>query len=308
MQRSLIAAVLLCTAVAPLRAQLAVTSRIQVEDTSRQEAKSRFANRYNTELMGLETRITKDAFNVKTFVRDGAVRVEGFGPLVGLTDHVVLLVRDGKYFWLDPDGQVFFEELTLPAGLLLQWLGASSNVESKADGTDKLLGRDTAISRTEITVKDLPANPMGASESAMASWPITRPTPEPPYYPRLPVDQPPALVALGQEATGRDYERAGATVRDRRIIVRTWTTKEFGGAGTLAAGAGVTATLDRMFNLKPDGLPLRQLVQATSSNGNGQRWETVVTSISTHTLPASAFEVPPSYAKVQKPVTLIWAR
>src|SRR5690349_11900073 len=103
--RSVLVGILAVAYSMPAAAQLAVTAQVQVEGTAKRDAhKVAFSDFYTRWLMGVETRRTKQVLEVKTYVLDGVVRVEGLAPLRGWPDHLVLISRggDGKDVWLDP--------------------------------------------------------------------------------------------------------------------------------------------------------------------------------------------------------------
>jgi hypothetical protein len=297
---------------APLQAQLAVTARVQVENNKTDRA-SGFptVQVYTTFLMALDSRAASQVLEVKSYVRDGVVRVEGLAPLMGWPPHLVLLVlADGDQVWLDAVKRTYHAAATMPA------IPLTPKVQSKADGKANLLGRTAPATRTDIDVtipEQMPQPGISWHEyllrQAFAERPVVttaKPGTSASNQTVQTVD--PAQVALSeQEAWARDYD-ASAQPRSNersRISVRTWTTSEFGDEGLLVAKTGVTAALDRNLRLAPAGMTLRQVVTA-SSGRQIQHWETTVTSIGTHALPAEAFQVPATFSRGELLRTLGW--
>src|SRR6186713_2688887 len=101
MRRSIsIVALLLIVGVAPIHAQLAITSRITAESTSSPKPRMPLPDILPMILLGVEARFTKLTVEVRTYVGADSVRVEGMGPLIGYSADGVLIVKaDGSATW-----------------------------------------------------------------------------------------------------------------------------------------------------------------------------------------------------------------
>jgi hypothetical protein len=297
MRRSIsIVALLLIVGVAPIHAQLAITSRITAESTSSPKPRTPLPDILPMILLGVEARFTKLTVEVRTYVGADSVRVEGMGPLIGYAADAVLIVRaDGTGTWFDPVARTYFVAAPLPDGLALKALSLTKGIKTKPEGEETLLGRRAAGTRTEIAIK-LPEDPetYRTYHDSMLGRPVN-------LDDTSRVKSGSGLPGSSIPATMDAWLRLSVLPRDLKIVVRTWETTEFGADGLSAARTGALAEMSRTFSLAPAGLPLRQIVQTSSSNGVGYRWETQVLHVSREAIPAERFEVPQGLALVRMP-------
>jgi len=300
MRRSIsIVALLLIVGIAPIRAQLAVTSRISAESTSSYRPRYPGPDVLPLILLGVEARSTKLTVDVRTYVGADAVRVEGMGPLIGYGSDGVLIVRsDGTATWFDPVARTYFDAASMPDGLALKALAVTPQIKTKPEGPETLLGRRAAGTRTEISIK-LPEDPEAfrTYHDDMLRRPVN-------LDDTSRVKSGSGLPGSSIPATMDMWLQLARVTRDMKIVARTWETTEFGADGLSAARAGALAAMSRTFALTSAGLPLRQIVQTSSSNGVGYRWETQVLSVTREAIPAERFEVPQGLALVRMPFNL----
>jgi hypothetical protein len=293
MKRTTLAAIIAILATTPLSAQLLTISRIRAQDASIGKQPRYLVpdllNFITTDLAQSRSSLT---IEVRSYVTADVVRIEGFAPLLGFPDHLVLLRwTDGRSVWLDPVARTYFEWLNIGA-VGLKALEVSSAVKTVDEKAADLLGRRATGTRTEITLKR--PDDTGRAYGDPAALDYRR------FEGGRPIDM--------SAATAAWLRTPSAISNDRKIVVRTWTTDTFGTEGLLAGQTGLTAAIDRLFGVKQNGLPLRQIVQATSSNGFGQKWEANVVSVSTHSRPPEDFQVPPGFVKVNLPGLPSWTR
>jgi hypothetical protein len=293
MRRSLLIAVLLfVVGVAPLGAQLAITSRVTAEQTTNLKSGPPVPDLLPLILLGVEARYTKLSVDVRTYVGADGVRVEGMGPLLGYAAGMVFISRpDGTALWFDPDARTYFPSHLLGA-LPVTALSLSPVIKNKADGEETLIGYRATRVQTEIAIK-LPEDPDSyrtIHHDLLGDVPV-------PDTDRVGG----GATAGGIPLTMEMWLRTGSLLRDLKITVRNWETKDFGADGVAAANAGALATMSRTFGLAQTGLPLRQIVQTSSSNGRGYRWETTVLSVTRESQPADRFVVPDGYRQVKPP-------
>jgi len=299
MRRSLsIVVLVLIAGITPIHAQLAITSRVTAEQTTSPKPKNPVPDLLPIVLLGVEARLTKLTVEVRTYVGANAVRVEGMGPLMGYGSHVVLIARaDGSGTWFDPVARTYFVASSLD-GIALKALSLTPSIKTKAEGEETLLGRRAPGTRTEIAIK-LPEDPEAyrTYHDSMLGRPVN-------LDDTSRVKSGSGLPGSSIPATMDMWLQLAKVTRDMKIVVRTWETTEFGADGLSAARTSALAAMSRTFGLATAGLPLRQIVQTSSSNGVGYRWETQVLSVSREAIPADRFEVPQGLAMVRPQISL----
>jgi hypothetical protein len=295
----LIAVLLLVVGVAPLGAQLAIESRVTAEQTTTPRPRMPDPDLLPLILLGVEARYTKLSVDVRTYVGADGVRIEGMGPLLGYPAGMVFISRpDGTALWFDPDTKTYFPSHSLGA-LPVKALSLSPAIKSKSDGEETLLGYRATRVQTDIAIK-LPESPDSYRtfhHDLLGDVPV-------PDTDRVGG----GATASGIPLTMEMWLRTGTLLRDLKITVRNWETKDFGTDGLAAANAAALGTMSRTFGLPQAGLPLRQIVQTSSSNGRGYRWETTVLSVTRESQPADRFVLPNGYRQVRPPMMNLYPK
>ena len=285
--RTLVAALLLTCVAAPLGAELKFTSRVEVKKI--QPPDSFFA--IVIEPVHL---ITPGVVDITTYVAGERVRVEGMGPVLGLSADTVLLTdADGTTLFVQPSSRTFFVRTGMDATALAPALGTVVKTSRKGR-SDVILSQRTERVVHEIRVLTPPSltEPLKADYQGKPTDALGRP--------------------LNEDAVGRtteqrqwyadraDYQARGSGEGDV-IRIESWESNAFGrpavaaaqsSAGLAAIGTGGFST---MVNL---GFPLRQIL---TYKGGGYRMETRVTSVTPTSLVADLFEVPAGFKKVSAP-------
>ncbi len=285
--RSLVTALLLAFAAAPLGAELKFTSRVEVTNIQPPDT-------YFSLVFVPVHRITPGTVDVTTYVAGDRVRVEGMGPVLGLPDDTVLLTRaDGATLFIQPSSGTFFIRNGLDALTIAPTLGTTVKTSRKGR-SDTILAQRTERVVHEIRVRTRLSSPepLNADYQGKATDALGR--------------------TLNEDAVGRTAEERqmyalrsdyyGRHDGDGDVIkIESWESTTFGRAAIVAArsGAGPAAIGSGGFSALADlGFPLRQVL---IYKGAGYRMETRVTSAAPASLDAALFELPAGFKEVPAP-------